>query len=89
MAKRIKRIKKGVESLREEVDKHFLKLERDIEEGNLDMGRYHFKEIDKSLLFALENKIEFPKVSNEIVEFYRKKLDKLRVKLGLDKAKKL
>lgn len=58
MVKRAKKLKKGIESLKEEIEKHFLKIEKDIQEHNLDRGRYHFKEIDKSLLKALEMKME-------------------------------
>lgn len=36
MDKRIKRTQKGVESLKEEIEKHLQKIEEDILEGNLD-----------------------------------------------------
>jgi hypothetical protein len=57
MAKRIKRAQKSIESLKERIEEHFKKIEADIKENNLDRGRYHIKEIDKSLLTALELKI--------------------------------
>lgn len=58
MAKRAKRIEKGIESLKKEIEEHFDKIEEDIREENIDRGRYHIKEIDKSLLKALEIKIK-------------------------------
>jgi len=81
MAKRNKRLGKGIESLKKEIDKHFLKLEEDIKEGQIDRGRYHFKEIDRSLLLALERKIEVLKIESDVVKSYREKLNKLKVKL--------
>jgi len=81
MAKRIKRLEKGIESLKEEIEKHFLKLEKDIEEGNLEMGRYHFKELDKSLIFALERKLDVLDLNERIIEEYRNRLNKLKVRL--------
>ena len=58
MAKRFKRLEKGVESLKKEIEEHFSKIEEDIKEDKIDRGRYHIKEIDKSLLKALEIKLE-------------------------------
>ncbi len=81
MDKRAKRAEKGVESLKEEIEKHFRKIEHDISEGNLDRGRYHVKEIDKSLLKALEIKIEILGIEDNSLEIYRKRLDELRNKI--------
>ncbi|MFH1802320.1 MAG: hypothetical protein ABH864_02600 [archaeon] len=81
MAKRIKRVQKGVESLVEEIEKHFLKLEGDIREGNIERGRYHFKEIEKSLLKALEIKLEVLGGDLGIVGEFRARLVELRKKL--------
>lgn len=81
MVKRIKRVEKGIESLKEEIEKHFLKLEKDIEEGDLDRGRYHFKELDKSLIFALEKKLEVLEEDKELVIKFRDRLNKLKEKL--------
>lgn len=78
MDKRIKRTQKGIESLKEEIEKHFQKIEEDVLEGNLDRGRYHVKEIDKSLLKALEVKIKILGISDDLLEIYRKRLDELR-----------
>jgi len=81
MVKRVKRLKKGIESLEEEIEKHFIKLEQDIKDGQIDRGRYHFKEIDKSLLLALERKLEFLKIESNLVEQYRKRLGELKRRL--------
>jgi hypothetical protein len=81
MARRNKKIKKSLESIEKEIEVHFQKLEKDIQEGNLNRGSYHFKEIDKSLIFALEKKVEFLNLSNNSVIEYRRRLDILRKKL--------
>jgi len=78
MVKRAKKIGKGIESLKKEIEKHFEKIEEDILEKNIDRGRYHLKEIDKSLLKALEIKIKILGAEDDCVEVYRKRLDKLR-----------
>jgi hypothetical protein len=81
MAKRFKRAQKGIESLKKEIEKHFTKIERDILEGNIDRGRYHIKEIDKSLLKALEIKMNYLKIQSNAIKQFRERLDKLRAKL--------
>ena len=53
MAKRVKRIKKGIESIKKEIESHFNKIEEDIKEKNIGRGLYHIKEIDKGFLKAL------------------------------------
>ena len=78
MAKRIKRVEKGVESPKEEIELHFQKLENDFLEGKLDRGRYHAKEIDKSLLKALELKLSILGVDDDSLGIYREKLDKIK-----------
>ena len=83
MAKRAKKAEKGIESLKKEIEKHFEKIEQDIQEGNIDRGRYHFKEIDNSLLTALKLKIEILGAEDDSVEVYRERLEKLREKLEL------
>lgn len=77
MASRTKRTQKGAESLIREIELHFKKLEKDILEGNVERGRYHIKEIDRSLLKALEIKIQFLKEDMMIVNDYRKRLERL------------
>lgn len=44
--KREKRLKKGIESLKEEIDKHKDKLRKAVEEGNQELTSYYVKEID-------------------------------------------
>ena len=58
MAKRIKRVEKGAESIKKQIEEHFLKIENDIKEKRFERGIYHIKEIDKGLLKALEIKLE-------------------------------
>ncbi|MBM3233603.1 hypothetical protein FJZ19_00745 [Candidatus Pacearchaeota archaeon] len=84
MAKRAKRIEKGIESLKKEIEEHLDKIEKDILEKNIDRGRYHIKEVDKSLLKALELKIKILGIENDnSVSVYRERLEKLRKSLGL------
>ena len=85
MAKRTKRIEKGIESLKTEIEEHFKKIENDIAEKNLDRGRYHIKEIDKSLLKALEIRIKLLGINNDnSILIYRERLEKLKKSLGLE-----
>jgi len=85
MVKRVKRAEKGIESLKKQIEEHFGKIEADIRENNLDRGRYHFKEIDKSLLKALEIKIKILGIEdNELIQSYRERLEELRKSLDLD-----
>lgn len=83
MAKRIKRAEKGAESIIKEIEKHLKKLDDDIRERNLERGRYHYKEIDRSLLPSLEIKLRVLGENKEIIKVYRKKLDKLKEELNL------
>lgn len=83
MAKRSKRIGRGVESLEKEIEEHFFKIEKDIQEKNIERGRYHIKEIDKSLLKALEVKIEILDVKDNSVQIYRERLNKLKKELEI------
>ncbi|MEK6890900.1 MAG: hypothetical protein AABX03_02075 [Nanoarchaeota archaeon] len=83
MAKRNKRIEKGIESLKKEIEKHFEKLNEDLREGNIDRGRYHTKEIDKSLIKYLELKINILGVSDDSVKIYRERLDEIKRKFDL------
>jgi len=84
MAKRVKRISKGVESLKKEIEEHFLKIEKDLREENLILGRYHIKEIDKSLLKALEIKLEILGIKDNSLAVYKERLEKLKEKFGLE-----
>lgn len=82
MVKRVKRVEKGIESLKKEIEKHFEKIEKDIQEENIDKGRYHIKEVDKSLLKALELKIKILGTEDDSVQVYRERLEKLRKSLN-------
>jgi hypothetical protein len=85
MVKRAKRAEKGIESLKKEIEEHFEKIQEDILEKNIDRGRYHIKEIDKSLLKALEIKIKILGIEDDnSIQIYREKLGKLRKSLGLN-----
>lgn len=84
MAKRTKRAEKGIESLKEKIEEHFNKIEQDILEENIDRGRYHIKEIDKSLLAALEIKIKILGIKNDdSIEKYKERLKKMKNTLEL------
>ncbi len=84
MVKRAKRLEKGIESLKKEIEKHFSKIEKDIQENKIERGRYHIKEIDKSLLKALEIKIEILGIEDKSLEIYKKRLNRLNEKLELE-----
>ncbi len=83
MAKRTKRLEKGIESLKKEIEEHFLKIEEDISEGRIERGMYHIKEIDKSLLKALEIKIEMLESKDNSIKVYKERLNKLRKNLEI------
>ncbi|MFA7708109.1 MAG: hypothetical protein WCX73_04105 [Candidatus Pacearchaeota archaeon] len=87
MVKRVKRAEKGIESLKKQIEEHFIKIETDIRERNIDRGRYHFKEIDKGLLKALEIKIKILGVEEDkSVQIYKQRLEKLRKSLELEES---
>jgi len=83
MAKRVKRIKKGIESLKEEIEAHFNKIEEDRRGENIGREIYHIKEIDKGLLKALEIKIDILKIKDNSVEKYRERLERIKKELNL------
>ena len=78
MAKRAKRLVKGIESLKKEIEEHFVKIENDILEGRIERGIYYVKETDRSLLNALELKNRILGKKDNSVAVYRKRLEKLR-----------
>lgn len=85
MAKRVKRLEKGIESIKAEIERHFNKIEEDILSNNIDRGKYHIKEIDKSLLTALEIKLKILGIKNDnSVSIYREKLERLRKRVNLE-----
>ncbi len=81
MAKRIKRLEKGIESLKEEIENHFIKLECDIKINNFDLGRYHSTELEKSLIKSLEIKLDILNIKDHSLHRYKDRLDKLKKKL--------
>lgn len=83
MAKRVKRAQKSIFSIKKEIEEHFRKLERDIEENNLDRGRYHFKELNSGFIPSLERKFKILGKSDDSIEEYKKRLMRLREKVGL------
>ncbi|MBI3622666.1 hypothetical protein HY212_01120 [Candidatus Pacearchaeota archaeon] len=84
MAKRAKRLEKGIGSLKSEIEEHFSKIERDIKEGRVERGFYHIKEIDKSLLKALEIKMAILGIKDKSLEVYKERLNKLKKSIILE-----
>ncbi|PIN88414.1 hypothetical protein COU61_05015 [Candidatus Pacearchaeota archaeon CG10_big_fil_rev_8_21_14_0_10_35_13] len=87
MVKRNKKLKKAIESYKEEIGKHFKKLEKDLDEGDETTARYHVKEIDKSLIAGMENKMKMLgelEEDIEIVNKYKKLLEEYKKKLGIN-----
>ena len=85
MVKRSKRLEKGIESLKKEMESHFDKLDKDINEENEILAEYHFKEIDKSLIDALEHKINLLGANVEdikLIKRYRERLEAYKRKLS-------
>ena len=86
MVKRSKKLRIAIESYRKEIEKHFDKLDNDINEKDDILARYHIKEIDKSLITALERKInllDYNVKNVELIKKYRKKLEEYKDKLGV------
>lgn len=85
MAKRVVRAKKSIESLKKEIELHFAKLENDLSKGNIDRGRYHTKEIQRSLISALKIKMKIlGKTDDNLLDSYNKKLKNLFEKYSLE-----
>ena len=87
MAKRNKRLKKGIESIKEEIEKHFKKLDNDLSEAKETVARYHIKEISLSLIQTLEKKIKsLGKITKEDLEQlnkYKSLLEEYKNKLSI------
>jgi len=82
MVKREKRLSKSIDSLKKQVEEHFLKLEKDVEEGNEIVARYHIKEIDKSLIDELEYKMKLLGEEDKgVIEKFRKRLREIELRL--------
>ena len=76
MVKRSKRLKKSIESLKEQIEKHFDKLEKEIIEKDELTAEYHIKEIENSLMFDLKRKMKIlGQVDEELLKKYKKRLD--------------
>lgn len=84
MVKRAKRLGKGIENIKKEIEEHFSKIEQDIKEDRIERGRYHIKEIDKSLLKALQLKIDFLGIKDNSVQSYKDRLNNLKKSLFLE-----
>ena len=87
MVKRSKRLERGIESLKKEIEEHFGKLDKDIIEKDEILARYHIKEIDKSLINMLENKIDLlgkDAGSIELMKIFRNRLEEYKKRLGLE-----
>jgi len=83
MAKRAKRAKKSIESIKREIEEHFLKFEEDIQENNFDRGRYHATEMSNSLFRSLEAKIKILGIEDNSIKSYKERLKPLRKELGM------
>ncbi len=81
MADRTKRTKIGIESLKDEIESHFKKIEDDIKNKNLDRGLYHIKELDRSLIHALKHKLNILGKEDKDIERYEEKLKELNKRL--------
>ena len=84
MTKRSNRLKKAIESLKEQIEEHFNKLDNDIENNDFELAGYYAREIDKSLVVSLENKINFlgkDSMDEELIKKYRGRLKEYEKKL--------
>lgn len=79
MAKRSKRIKTGIESIKEEIEIHFKKIEGDINNGDFETGRYHIKEMGRSLINALKYKLGLLGEDGEHDKDVRKYEERLKI----------
>ncbi len=85
MVKRSKRLKKPIESLKKQIEKHFDKLEKEIESDKRFLARYHVKEIESSLIDSLENKMGLlGKKDNKLLKKYKNKLEKIKKKMSFN-----
>ena len=87
MVKRSKKLGKGIESLKKEIEEHFDKLDKDLIEDDEILAKYHIKEIDKSLITALEHKINLldeNKDNIELIKKYRNRLEEYKKKLSIE-----
>ena len=86
MAKRSKRLMSAIKSLKQEVEKHFEKLDKDIGEKDEMLVRYHIKEIDRSLIATLERKIILLGENADdiiLVKRFKDRLEEYKRKIGI------
>ena len=86
MVKRSKRLEKAIKSYKSEIEKHFEKLKKDISGKDEILARYHIKEIDKSLITALEHKINLLGSNArdiELIKKYKALLEEYKKKMGV------
>jgi len=87
MAKREKRLKKGVESIKKEIKEHFEKIEDDILNEDEDLAKYHIREVNLSLINALLKKLsqlgESSKEDQEFIDKSKNKLEEYKKRLGI------
>jgi len=88
MVKRTKKAKKGIESLKQEIEKHFKKIDKDVLEKDETTARYYIKELDRSLITALEKKMKLltknskeTKENKEFLDACKKKLKEYKKRL--------
>lgn len=81
MVRRTKRLKKGIESIKKEIEEHFKKLEKQIKENKTELGRYHTKELEKSLIRSLEAKMKLLNVRDDSLNKFKKRLERIKEEL--------
>jgi hypothetical protein len=87
MVKRSNRLKKAVESYKEQIERHFDKLEEDLFANNEILARYHIKEISMSFIAILEKKLillDDDCENKELIDKYKKRLEEYKRKLGIE-----
>jgi hypothetical protein len=87
MVKRSNRLKKAIESYKEEIERHFDKLDNDLLENNEILAKYHIKEIDLSFIATLEKKLvllDDNKENKELIDKYKQRLKEYKKKLGIE-----
>lgn len=92
MAQKSKDIKEKIESFEKQIKIHFDKLEKEIEKGDFNSGRYHIKEIELSFLKNIEKRISIlqkhgKEIDSELIkriEDYKRRLEVLKEKVKLN-----
>ncbi|MEA3330055.1 MAG: hypothetical protein U9Q06_04905 [Nanoarchaeota archaeon] len=80
-----KKLKKAIESLKDQIERHFLKLQREIINDDIYVVGYYIKEIDKSLINKLESKMRMlGKIDKTLLENYRLKLADYKKRLNIE-----